>query len=144
MFAALLAALSLVAPDSTAGLLPVKLPASSKSPVLREGLPGTGPATPAPPRPRFFGLGLSFQDRGTAQGVPLSRVVPGSPADRAGLTAGTVVAEIDGTSTVGRNEVDCIRMVREAGNAVVLKYYDPATLKLRTRTLEKDWFPVPN
>ena len=35
-------------------------------------------------------------------------------------------------------------MVREAGNAVTIKYYDPATLKLRTRTLEKDWFPLPN
>lgn len=140
----LLAAFTIAAPDWGSGIMPVKLPAPNKLPVLREGLPAAGTSTPAPAKARFFGLGLSFQDRSTAQGVPISRVVAGSPADRAGLTAGTVVAEIDGTSTIGRSEADCVRMVREAGNSVVLKYYDPATLKLRTRTLDKDWFPVPN
>jgi S1-C subfamily serine protease len=143
MFPALLAALTLAAPAADARIVPVKLPARDQSPVFRE-LPGTGAATPAPVKQRFFGIGIGFQDRGSAQGVPVSRVVAGSPADRAGLTVGTVIAEIEGTSTVGRSEVDCIRLVKEAGDKVTLKYYDPATLKLRTRMLEKDWFVVPN
>jgi C-terminal processing protease CtpA/Prc len=144
MLPAILAALMLATPDLEARPLPVKLPAKDQSPIFRPGLPGAGAETAAPAAQRFFGIGIGFQDRGTAQGVPISRVIAGSPADRAGLTVGTVIAEIGGTSTLGRSEIDCIRMVKEAGDKVTVKYYDPATLKLRTRTLEKEWFVVPN
>jgi len=34
--------------------------------------------------------------------------------------------------------------VQEAGGTVSIKYYDPLTYKLRTRTVDKDWFPLPN
>lgn len=144
MFAFAFALMIFAAADGEARVLPVKLPGKGQSPIFREGLPRTGEATPAPPKQRFFGIGVGFQDRGNAQGIPVSRVVPGSPADRVGLTAGTVIAEINGTSTVGRGELDCIRMVKEADNKVTIKYYDPATFKLRTLTLEKEWFIVPN
>ncbi len=144
MFSVFVAALTLATLDAAARPIPVKLPAKDQLPIFRDGLPRTGQATPAPVKQRMFGLGIGFQERGNAQGVPVSRVIAGSAADRAGLTVGTVIAEINGQSTLGRNEVDCIRMVKEAGDKVTLKYYDPATLKLRTRTLEKDWFNVPN
>jgi len=143
MFAVILAMLTLAAPNGGAHPVPVKLPAKSQSPIFREGLPRTGEATPAPRR-RFFGLGVIFQMRANAQGVALEQVVVGSPADRAGIAAGTVIAEINGESTLGRSGEECTRMVKESGNAVTLKYYDPATLKLRTRTVDKDWFLVPN
>ena len=102
-----------------------------------------GEATPAPKR-RFFGIGVGFQRIGNAQGIALEQVVPTSPADRAGFTAGTVIAEINGESTLGKTGEDCTRMVRDGGSTVVIKYLDPATLKPRTRTLEKEWFPLPN
>ncbi len=142
MFAALLAALTAATPDAAARPFPVKLPAREDSPIFQNGLPRTGAATPAPKK-RFFGLGIGFMTRGGATGIVLEQVVPASPADRAGLTALTVIAEINGESTLGRSGEDCTRMVREGGNAVTLKFYDPATLKLRTRVLEKDWFPLP-
>jgi C-terminal processing protease CtpA/Prc len=144
MFLSLVAALTLATPDADARAVPVKLPSKDRSPTLQEGLPGGGKATPAPVKKRMFGIGVGFQSRGTTQGVALEQIVEGSPADRAGLTAGTVIAEINGGSTLGRTGEECTRMVREGGNAVTIKYYDPATLKLRTRTLEKDWFPLPN
>ena len=122
--------------------VPVSLPGKGPPPNLRDGLPRTGEATPAP-RKKFFGLGVGFQTRANAQGIALEQVVAGSPADRAGITAGTVIAEINGESTAGRSGEECTRMVREAGNAVTLKYYDPATLKLRTRTLDKEWMMLP-
>lgn len=143
MFAALLAALSLATPDSAVRPVPVKLPSQERTPIFRGPLPKPGEATPIPQR-RFFGIGVGFQSRGTVQGIALEQVVAGSPADRAGLTAGTVIAEINGVSTMGRSAEDCTRLVRESGGTVVLKFYDPATFKLRTRTLEKDWFPLPN
>lgn len=122
--------------------VPVSLPGKGEPPSLRDGMPRTGTGTPAP-RKRFFGLGVGFQSRANGQGIALEQVVAGSPADRAGITAGTVIAEINGESTVGRSGEECTRMVREAGNAVTLKYYDPATLKLRTRTLDKEWMTLP-
>ena len=143
MFAAVLALLTFAAPDPDAQPIPVKLPGKDESPIYRDGLPRTGEATPSP-RKKFFGLGVGFQDRSTAQGIALDQVVAGSPADRAGLAPGTVIAEINGESTLGRNREECTRLIRESGNKVTLKYYDPVTLKLRTRTLEKEWFLLPN
>jgi membrane-associated protease RseP (regulator of RpoE activity) len=122
----------------------VRLPSADKSPLFRGGLPArAGEATPAPKR-RFFGIGVGFQRSGTVQGIVLDQIVPASPAERAGLTAGTVITEINGESTVGRSGDDCTRMVRDGGSTVVIKFNDPITLKPRTRTLEKEWFPLPN
>jgi len=121
----------------------VSLPAKDKPPIIREGVPRTGEATPAP-RKSFYGLGIAFQNRGGTQGIALDQVVPGSPADKAGFAVGMMIVEIEGQSTLGRTGEDCTRMVRDAVAAVVLRYYDPLTFKLRTRTLQKDWFPLPN
>ncbi|MDR3404840.1 MAG: PDZ domain-containing protein [Chthoniobacter sp.] len=142
MFAALLAVLTLAAPDPGFGIVPVSLPSTDKPPLVREGMPRPGEATP-PPRKRVFVLGIRFQNRGGSQGIALEQVVAGSPADRAGFTVGMVITEIDGKSTAGRNAEDCTRMVQEAGTTVPLKYYDPLTFKLRARTVEKEWIPVP-
>jgi hypothetical protein len=143
MLAALLAALTLTVPGSGVEPAPVSLPSPEKPPPFREGLPRPGQATPIPQK-RFFGLGIGFQSRGGTQGIALEQVVAGSPADRAGFLPGTVIVEIEGQSTLGRSGEDCTHMVREAGGKVLLKYYDPLTFKLRTRTLEKDWFILPN
>ena len=124
-------------------VIPVKLPSRDNSPLFRDGLPHGGEPTP-PPRRKMLGLGVGFQMRAGAQGIQLDQVVSGSPAERAGLTAGTVIVEINGESTLGRSADDCTRLVREAGNSVPIKYIDPATLKLRTRTLEKEWFFIPS
>ncbi len=140
----LLAALALAAPDDAGRVVPIKLPSKDESPIFREGLPRTSEGAPAPVKRRFFGLGIGFSNRGNARGIMLDQVVTASPAERAGLGAGTVIAEINGESTLGRSGEDCTRLVRESGNAVTIRYYDPATLKLRTRTLEKDWFVLPN
>ena len=142
MFAFVLALLTFAAPDRDAQPLPVKLPGRGDSPIFREGLPGAGDSKPVPRR-RFFGLGVGFQTRPSPLGIALDQVIQGSPADRAGLAAGTVIVEINGESTLGRSGEECTRIVRDSGNAVTVKYSDPATLKLRTRTLEKEWFYLP-
>jgi predicted metalloprotease with PDZ domain len=142
MFAALLAALTLAAPDPSPGIVPVSLPSNDKPPIVHNGLPRPGVATPSPRKPVFV-IGIRFQSRGGAQGIALEEVVAGSPADRAGFVTGMVIAEIDGKSTAGRSAEDCTRMVQEAGNLVPFKYYDPLTFKLRARTVEKGWVVPP-
>lgn len=141
---ALLAALALAIPEVSTHPRLVSLPTKDGSPIFQEGLPSSGRPTPTPVRKRFFGLGVAFQNRGTAQGIALEQVVAGSPAERLGLTPGTVIAEINGESIAGRTGEDCTRIIREGGNTVTLKYFDPATLRLRTRTVEKEWFPLPS
>jgi predicted metalloprotease with PDZ domain len=141
VFAALFAALTLAVPDCRA--VTVSLPTADKPPDFRAGMIPAAQPTPAP-RKRFFGLGIIFQNRAGAQGITLDQVVAGSPAERAGFVTGMVIVEIEGQSTLGRSAEDCTMMVREAGGKVAVKYYDPLTFKLRTRVVEKDWFPVPN
>jgi predicted metalloprotease with PDZ domain len=143
MFAALLAALTLVPSEPTDRMIPVSLPSNDRPPIVRDGTTRSPEATPSP-RKRFFGLGIRFQNRGGTQGISLEQVVAGSPAERAGFTVGMVIAEIEGKSTAGRSGEDCTRFVQEAGGTVSIKYYDPLTFKLRTRVVEKDWFPLPN
>ena len=143
MFSLLIVVLTSHAVGSDVAPEPMRLPSAEKSPIFRGGLPPRGgEATPAPKR-RFFGIGVGFQRGGTVQGIVLDQVVPDSPAERAGLKAGTVIVEINGESTVGRSGDDCTRMVRDGGSTVVIKFNDPVTLKPRTRTLEKEWFPLP-
>jgi len=143
MLSLLIAVLTLHVPGCDIAPEPVRLPSTEKPPLFREGLPARGAeATPAPKR-RFFGIGVGFQRSGNAQGIVLDQVVPDSPAERAGLKAGTVIIEINGEGTIGRSGDDCTRMVRDGGSTVVIKFYDPVTLKPRTRTLEKEWFPLP-
>jgi S1-C subfamily serine protease len=144
MFFALLASLVLAGSDDAPRAVVVKLPSQDRSPILRDGSPRRDDAAAAVVKRRFFGLGIGFATRGDARGIALDQVVPASPAERAGLGAGTVIAEINGESTLGRSGEDCTRMVRESGNVVAIKYFDPATLKLRERTLEKAWFLLPN
>ena len=120
------------------------LPSSGNLPGIRQGLSRGGRNDALPARRMVFAIGVRFEPSGTTLGVPLSQVVPGSPADRAGLVVGAIIAEINGVSTVGRTEDECVRMVKEGGVSVKLKYYDPATLTPRTLTVRKESIPVPN
>jgi S1-C subfamily serine protease len=143
MLAALLAVLTLAIPSSDFRIVPASLPANDMPPPIHETAPRTGGEVAPAPRQRVFVLGIRFQNRGGAHGIALEQVVEGSPADRAGFAAGMVIAEIEGKSTAGRSGEDCTHLVQDAGAKVSLKYYDPLTFKLRTRTVEKGWIIPP-
>jgi hypothetical protein len=120
------------------------LPSSENLPGIRQGLSRGGRDEALPAKRWIFAIGVGFEHTGTTLGVPLSQVLPGSPADRAGLAAGAIIAEINGVSTVGRTEEECVRMVKEGGASVKLKFYDPATLLPRTLTVKKESIALPN
>ena len=120
------------------------LPSSDDLPGIRQGLSRGGRNDAMPARRWIFGIGVGFEHAGTTLGVPLSQVLSGSPADRAGLAVGAVIAEINGVSAVGRTEEECIRMIKESGATVKLKFYDPTTLLPRTLTLKKESIALPN
>jgi len=120
------------------------LPSSENLPGIRQGLSRGGSNDGLPAKRWIFAIGVGFEHAGTPLGVALSQVLPGSPADRAGLAAGSIIAEINGVSTVGRTEEECVRMVKEGGTSVKLKFYDPATLLPRTLTVKKESIALPN
>jgi S1-C subfamily serine protease len=120
------------------------LPSADEQPSLKQRLSRTPDAPALPARRRIFGIGVGFERASSALGVPLSQVLPGSPAARAGLVAGAIIAEINGISTIARSEEECVRIIRESGPAVKLKYYEPSTLKPRTLTITKESIPLPN
>lgn len=91
---------------------------------------------------RIFGIGVGFEKTGILAGVPLTVVLPGSPAERAGLVPGCVIVEINGHATVGRRGEDCANIIREALGIVRLKYLD-AGMKERVLNLDKEWIDLP-
>jgi hypothetical protein len=124
------------APAALRGSKPDRFPRSDDPP--RPGL--ESPA--APKRQRIFGIGVGFEVGGTLAGVALKLVLPDSPAFRAGLISGCIVAEINGQPTAGRTGDECARIIREGGNTVQMKVLDP-TMRERTIQLEKQWLAVP-
>jgi hypothetical protein len=78
------------------------------------------PAEGARPRRVSFGSIPDFaRDSG---GVLLSGVMPGSPAEEAGLAKGDVLVEVDGASIDTIGDFQAALAVREPGDVVVVKY----------------------
>jgi hypothetical protein len=125
------------APEPMRATKPEKFPRPQEEPVK----PGRD-LTPPAKRQRIFGIGVGFDTSGTLAGVALKIVLPDSPAYRAGLMPGCIVAEINGEKTAGRSGEECARIIRDGAGAVRLKYLDPA-MRERVVTLEKEWIVVP-
>ena len=88
---------------------------------------------------------LPFGGIGAALGVSpmdgrpmVAEVLPGYPAETAGVKVGMVLVQIDATPTTGKSLTECIRMIRgEAGAAVHLETFDPATKTTRVFLIER-------
>lgn len=103
--------------------------------------PLTNQPTPGLPQ-LLFGLGVGFERFGGAQGMTLTRVLPDSPAARAGLAVGGVLVEINGIVTAGRTADECIRIIQNTDGPVRLKYLGPDQQE-KALKLHKVWLPMP-
>lgn len=92
--------------------------------IVQPAPPEPPPPPPAPPAPRlwrrsYLGIGVAEIDAERAKalklseehGVEVTRVEPGSPAEKAGLKAGDVVLEYNGQRVEGTEQF--VRLVRE-------------------------------
>ena len=103
----------------------------------------TGPTTGEPSLKRLlFGLGVGFERFAGAQGMMVTRVLPDSPASRAGLAVGCVVVEINGIVTAGRSGEDCARIIQSTFGPVRVKFLG-ADQQEKTLKLRKAWLPMP-
>jgi C-terminal processing protease CtpA/Prc len=93
---------------------------------------------------KSFDVGSHAQERVTGVGVALGveantvtilKVLPNTPASKAGLVPGLVVQKIDGTTTDGKLLKECVDMLRGAvGTKVKLELVD--TTNSKTNTVE--------
>jgi S1-C subfamily serine protease len=67
-------------------------------------------------------IGLLLGD--SSSGVEVQQVVPGSPADNAGLAGGDVITAIDGTSLSSYKDVRTILFAHHPGDGISIEYMD--------------------
>ena len=126
-----------------AGTLDARVPETPKLPMMSRPVTATSTTIDAPALKRLlFGVGVGFDRISGAQGMAISRVLPDSPASRAGLSVGCVILEINGVVTVGRTGEDCARIIQNAFGPVRVKFLDPEQ-KEKTLMIDKAWLAVP-
>jgi hypothetical protein len=114
-------------------IVPQKRPA--KAPVL-----GADDTCPLPGSFAGVGMVLGIED----QRVVIKGVLPDTPAARGGLTAGLVVASIDGIETEGADLGRWLDMIRgQPGTKVRLGIVDRAADRMRTVELVREKLPAP-
>ena len=87
--------------------------------------------------PKLGGIGAGVS---VNSGVPvISSVTPGSAAEKAGLTVGDELREIDGKSTTSMKFDDLIRFVKgDPGTLVVLQVYHPSKKTIEDISIIRD------
>lgn len=101
----------------------------------------------------FLGVRYVMVDKAMAQSEKLPReygalvvrgdkttdfaVVPGSPADKAGIMENDIILEVDGQKVDGSNTLSGLLKNKEVGDAVALKIYHKGAEKLVNVTLEE-------
>jgi RNA polymerase sigma factor (sigma-70 family) len=80
------------------------------------------------PNATYGGIGAAVAWDEKTRGVKLVKIMPNSPAGRAGLAAGQVIRSINGTPTAGKTPAECIFLSRgRAGTTVLLGLFQPET-----------------
>ena len=75
------------------------------------------------------------QKAGTPDGLYVAGVVPGSPAEQAGLQAGDIITEINGTPATTPNELEAFTITHPPGDKVTVTYYRDGKTSTTTVTL---------
>lgn len=88
----------------------------------------------------LVGIGITSQNAGN--GLLLTSVIPGSPAEQGGLAAGDIITAIDGHSTIGENSAVISTWISgEAGSEVTITYEREG--KSETVTLRRAVITIP-
>jgi S1-C subfamily serine protease len=72
----------------------------------------------------FLGVSIDTSGNQTTAGALIGSVVPGSPADQAGLVAGDTITAVDGTSVAGFDSLATLLLQHHGGDAVDLQWLD--------------------
>jgi hypothetical protein len=111
---------------SIAALLGTEPTTSSPAPGVEPSEPGTTSTTIAPgATDRAAWLGVQLEHEADHIGARIDAVMPGSPADTAGLRVGEVVVAIDGRMVASVNDLVAAIAAHQMGDVVVLTVIEP-------------------
>lgn len=90
----------------------------------------------------FSGVGMEVGMRNNL--ITVIAPLPDTPADKAGILAGDVIVEIDGTSTKGMSIDEAVRLIRgEKGTQVKLQLYRQGASDFITVDVTRDTITIP-
>ncbi len=98
------------------------IPVSTAETVANEII-ATGSASHA-----YFGIAVTqippsaAKEAGTSDGLYVNGVVPGGPADKAGLQEGDIITELDGKPATGPSQLQALTLTHRAGDTVSVTY----------------------
>jgi carboxyl-terminal processing protease len=94
-------------------------------------------------RGRFHGLGIQITKRGPDKPLTIIAPIDDTPADRAGLISGDVIAEIEGEPTIELTVQEAVRLLKGAkGTAVTITIERPGSEMPFQVTIERDEIPI--
>lgn len=94
----------------------------------------------------FVGVGISIAQDTKSKQFIIASVIPGSPAEKAGLKRGDIIIAVNGTSTASK-DLDTVRSVIHNGNAgttVSITVKRPPTNQTLTIKVTRAAFNIPN
>jgi carboxyl-terminal processing protease len=90
----------------------------------------------------FSGVGMEVGLRDNL--VTIIAPLTGTPAEKAGLLSGDIIARIDGKSTEGMSIDEAVKMIRgEKGTEVKLSIYREGELEIREMSVVRDTITIP-
>jgi len=94
-------------------------------------------------RGKFSGLGIQITKRGADKPLTIISPIDDTPADRAGLLSGDVIAQIEGQSTIDLSVQDAVRLLKgDKGTRVTITIERPGMTDPFDVTIERDDIPI--
>jgi len=94
-------------------------------------------------RGKFSGLGIQITKRGADKPLTIISPIDDTPADRAGLISGDVIAEIEGQPTIDLSVQQAVRLLKgDKGTRVKITIERPGLSEPFEVTIERDDIPI--
>jgi len=94
-------------------------------------------------RGKFSGLGIQITKRGADKPLTIISPIDDTPADRAGLLSGDVIAQIEGQATIDLSVQDAVRLLKgDKGTRVKITIERPGLPEPFEVTIERDDIPI--
>jgi C-terminal processing protease CtpA/Prc len=91
------------------------------------------------------GIGVAISRSRDGEPLRVALVLPGSPAQAAGVRTNWFLISVNGTNVAGIPSTDCMNMVHgPAGTSVTLELTDPITRQTKTHTIKRADVRVPD
>ena len=95
-------------------------------------------------RAELVGIGAQLDFAGTGHVLQITKIIPHSPASRAGLSPGLIMRMVNNEPTLGKSMTECLGLIRgKAGTKVCLELVDPKRNRTNSVVLIRQKFEPP-